>query len=109
MIHPGANDASAVRSIFVIDDKGKLSAMLYFPMSNGRSICALLDSPLMKGRSSLYGAKNLAYISSSHRCTRRKRHYASPPGTSAFTVVPGDNKNLLPMHPSGNPRLRRGG
>lgn len=38
MIQPGASDTSAVRSTFVIDDKGVLRAMIYYPMSNGRSI-----------------------------------------------------------------------
>lgn len=38
MIHPGADDTSAVRATFVIDDKGILRAMVYYPMSNGRSI-----------------------------------------------------------------------
>lgn len=38
MIHPGAADTSAVRATFVIDDKGILRAMVYYPMSNGRSI-----------------------------------------------------------------------
>ncbi len=38
MIHPGAGDTSAVRATFIIDDKGILRAMVYYPMSNGRSI-----------------------------------------------------------------------
>jgi len=38
MIHPGAADTSAVRAVFVIDDKGILRAMVYYPLSNGRSI-----------------------------------------------------------------------
>jgi peroxiredoxin 2/4 len=38
MIHPGAADTSAVRATFVIDDKGVLRAMVYYPMTNGRSI-----------------------------------------------------------------------
>ena len=38
MIHPGAADTSAVRTTFIIDDKGILRAMVYYPMSNGRSI-----------------------------------------------------------------------
>ena len=38
MIQPGASDTSAVRSTFLIDDKGVLRAMVYYPMSNGRSI-----------------------------------------------------------------------
>ena len=38
MIQPGASDTSAVRATFIIDPKGKLRAMVYYPMSNGRSI-----------------------------------------------------------------------
>jgi peroxiredoxin (alkyl hydroperoxide reductase subunit C) len=38
MIQPGASDTSAVRSTFIIDEKGVLRAMVYYPMSNGRSI-----------------------------------------------------------------------
>ncbi len=38
MIHPGAADTSAVRSTFIIDPEGILRAMVYYPMSNGRSI-----------------------------------------------------------------------
>ena len=38
MIHPGAADTSAVRATFIIDDKGVLRAMMYYPMSNGRSM-----------------------------------------------------------------------
>ena len=38
MIHPDASDTSAVRATFVIDDKGVLRAMVYYPMTNGRSI-----------------------------------------------------------------------
>ena len=38
MIHPGANDTQAVRATFFIDPEGILRAMVYYPMSNGRSI-----------------------------------------------------------------------
>jgi peroxiredoxin (alkyl hydroperoxide reductase subunit C) len=38
MIHPGAGDTSAVRATFVIDPKGLIRAMVYYPMSNGRSV-----------------------------------------------------------------------
>lgn len=38
MIHPGAGDTSAVRAAFIIDPDGVLRAMVYYPMSNGRSI-----------------------------------------------------------------------
>ncbi|RPH39383.1 MAG: peroxiredoxin [Burkholderiales bacterium] len=38
MIHPEAGETSAVRATFVIDDKAYLRAMIYYPMTNGRSI-----------------------------------------------------------------------
>jgi peroxiredoxin (alkyl hydroperoxide reductase subunit C) len=38
MIQPGASDTSAVRATFVIDDHGILRAMVYYPMTNGRSV-----------------------------------------------------------------------
>jgi peroxiredoxin (alkyl hydroperoxide reductase subunit C) len=38
MIQPGASDTSAVRATFFIDPAGVLRAMVYYPMSNGRSI-----------------------------------------------------------------------
>lgn len=38
MIHPGASDTSTVRSTFFIDDKGILRAMVYYPLTTGRSI-----------------------------------------------------------------------
>jgi peroxiredoxin (alkyl hydroperoxide reductase subunit C) len=38
MIHPGAADTSAVRATFIIDPEGTLRPMVYYPMTNGRSI-----------------------------------------------------------------------
>jgi len=42
MIQPGASDTSAVRATFLIDPDGVLRAMLYYPMSNGRSVDEIL-------------------------------------------------------------------
>jgi peroxiredoxin (alkyl hydroperoxide reductase subunit C) len=42
MIQPGASDTSAVRATFIIDDNGILRAMVYYPMTNGRSIDEIL-------------------------------------------------------------------
>ena len=47
MIHPGAGDTSAVRATFIIDPKGVLRAMVYYPMTNGRSVAEILR--LVKG------------------------------------------------------------
>lgn len=38
MVHPGASDTAAVRTTFVIDPNGVMRAMLYYPMTNGRSV-----------------------------------------------------------------------
>ena len=38
MIQPGESDTSAVRCTFIIDDKGLVRAMVYYPLANGRSI-----------------------------------------------------------------------
>lgn len=42
MIHPGASDTSAVRATFIIDPDGIIRAMVYYPMSNGRSVAEFL-------------------------------------------------------------------
>lgn len=42
MIHPEAADTSAVRATFIIDPDGILRAMVYYPMTNGRSIAEFL-------------------------------------------------------------------
>jgi peroxiredoxin (alkyl hydroperoxide reductase subunit C) len=42
MVQPGASDTSAVRATFIIDPEGILRAMVYYPMSNGRSIDEIL-------------------------------------------------------------------
>ncbi|MEA5446647.1 peroxiredoxin [Gammaproteobacteria bacterium AB-CW1] len=42
MVHPGASDTSAVRATFIIDPEGVLRAMLYYPMTNGRSVEEIL-------------------------------------------------------------------
>lgn len=42
MVQPGASDTSAVRAVFVIDPESMLRAMLYYPMSNGRSVAEIL-------------------------------------------------------------------
>ena len=42
MLQPGASSTEAVRAVFIIDPKGVLRAMLYYPMSAGRSIPEIL-------------------------------------------------------------------
>lgn len=38
MVHPNQSSTATVRTVFFIDDKGILRAMMYYPMANGRSI-----------------------------------------------------------------------
>ena len=38
MIHPGAASTATVRCVFIIDDKGVVRAMIYYPLTNGRNI-----------------------------------------------------------------------
>ena len=38
LIHPGASETATVRAVFIIDDKGIVRALIYYPMSLGRSI-----------------------------------------------------------------------
>jgi peroxiredoxin (alkyl hydroperoxide reductase subunit C) len=42
MLHPGQSTTSTIRTVFFIDDKGVMRAMLYYPMSNGRSMPEIL-------------------------------------------------------------------
>ena len=42
MIHPGASDTAAVRATFIIDPESKIRALIYYPMTNGRSIPEIL-------------------------------------------------------------------
>ena len=42
MVHPGAATTQAVRAVFIIDDQGILRAMVYYPLSNGRSMPEIL-------------------------------------------------------------------
>ena len=42
MIMPGASDTSTVRAVFVIDPNSKVRAMIYYPLTNGRSVAEIL-------------------------------------------------------------------
>lgn len=42
MVQPAADDTHAVRAVFVIDAEAKIRAVLYYPLSNGRSIPEVL-------------------------------------------------------------------
>ncbi|MGE5610292.1 MAG: peroxiredoxin [Bacillota bacterium] len=38
MLHPAASDTKTVRAVYFIDPTSKIRAMLYYPMTNGRSV-----------------------------------------------------------------------
>lgn len=42
MIHPSDSSTATVRTVFFIDDKGVIRAMIYYPLSLGRSVPELL-------------------------------------------------------------------
>jgi len=42
MIMPGEDSTKAVRAVFVIDDKGVIRAIIYYPLSLGRNFDELL-------------------------------------------------------------------
>lgn len=42
MIHPGSGKTATVRTVFVIDDKGMVRAILYYPATSGRNIDEIL-------------------------------------------------------------------
>ncbi len=38
MVQPNASNTQAVRAVFIIDDKAKVRAVIYYPLSNGRNM-----------------------------------------------------------------------
>lgn len=42
LIHPAASETATVRAVFVIDDKGIVRALVYYPLTTGRNIDELL-------------------------------------------------------------------
>ena len=42
MLHPNADTSATVRAVFVINPEGKISAIMYYPLSNGRSVAEIL-------------------------------------------------------------------
>jgi peroxiredoxin 2/4 len=42
LIHPSASETATVRAVFIIDDKGTIRALIYYPMSLGRNIDEIL-------------------------------------------------------------------
>ena len=47
MLHPSADNSHTVRAVFIINPDGKIAALMYYPLSNGRNIdeiIRLIDS-----------------------------------------------------------------
>jgi peroxiredoxin (alkyl hydroperoxide reductase subunit C) len=44
MIHPGKGSGNTVRAVFVVDPKGKLRLMLYYPQEIGRNVDEIIRS-----------------------------------------------------------------
>jgi peroxiredoxin (alkyl hydroperoxide reductase subunit C) len=42
MVHPGASSTATVRCVFIIDDKGIVRAMVYYPLTTGRNMDEIL-------------------------------------------------------------------
>ena len=42
MLHPNADDSTTVRAVFVINPEGQIAAIMYYPLSNGRSVAEIL-------------------------------------------------------------------
>lgn len=42
MIHPGASDTNTVRTVFIIDPRSQIRAILYYPMEVGRSVTEII-------------------------------------------------------------------
>ena len=42
MLQPNADETKTVRAVFIIDPKGKIRAVLYYPQTNGRNIDEIL-------------------------------------------------------------------
>ncbi len=53
MLQPSADDSHTVRAVFIIDPDGKIAALMYYPLSNGRNIdeiIRLIDSLQMTAK-----------------------------------------------------------
>jgi peroxiredoxin (alkyl hydroperoxide reductase subunit C) len=42
MLHPKADNSATVRAVFVINPEGKITAIMYYPLTNGRSVAEVL-------------------------------------------------------------------
>jgi len=81
MIQPGASDTSAVRATFIIDPQGILRAMVYYPMTNGRSIDEFLRLITALQTSDEHG------IATPENWHEGEKVIVPPPATSQEAVV----------------------
>ena len=84
MIQPGASDTSAVRATFIIDPKGILRAMVYYPMTNGRSIDEFLRLITALQTSDEHG------IATPENWHKGEKVIVPPPATSAEAEARAD-------------------
>lgn len=42
MLHPKADNSATVRAVFIINPEGKIAAIMYYPLTNGRSVAEVL-------------------------------------------------------------------
>jgi len=55
MLQPSASDTQAVRAVFIIDPEGKLRAILYYPLANGRNMAEIKRLLIAMQTSDKYG------------------------------------------------------
>lgn len=55
MLQPSASDTQAVRAVFIVDPEGKIRAMLYYPLSNGRNMAEIKRLLVAMQTSDKYG------------------------------------------------------
>lgn len=55
MLQPGASTTQAVRAVFIIDPKGIVRAILYYPLSNGRNMDEIMRLLIALQTSDQYG------------------------------------------------------
>jgi peroxiredoxin (alkyl hydroperoxide reductase subunit C) len=60
MIHPGISSTATIRTVFFIDDKGILRAMIYYPSTNGRYIPEIIRLVKALQTSDKYGVSTPA-------------------------------------------------
>jgi peroxiredoxin (alkyl hydroperoxide reductase subunit C) len=81
MIHPGASDMATVRAVFVIDPKKTIRALVYYPMTCGRSIDEILR--IVDALQAVDAAPSSAPIATPEGWRKGDKVIMPPPKTSA--------------------------